>query len=121
MRLARLEFLMDRRPLILNRVLLRQNPHNVQEWLKRVKLYEEKPNDIIDTFTEAIKTIDPKQATGKYPMIWIEFGRYYEKNEQFEDARFVYQRATKAAFKNVDDLANVCCEWAEMELRLKFV
>ena len=25
------------------------------------------------------------------------------------------------AFKNVDDLANVCCEWAEMELRLKFV
>lgn len=46
MRLARLEFLMDRRPLLLNRVLLRQNPHNVQEWLKRVKLYEEKPKDV---------------------------------------------------------------------------
>ena len=46
MRLARLEYLMDRRPLLLNRVLLRQNPHNVQEWLKRVKLYEEKPKDV---------------------------------------------------------------------------
>ena len=48
MRLARLEYLMDRRPLLLNRVLLRQNPHNVQEWLKRVKLYEEKPKDVRD-------------------------------------------------------------------------
>ena len=46
MRLARLEFLMDRRPLLLNKVLLRQNPHNVPEWLKRVKLYEEKPKDV---------------------------------------------------------------------------
>jgi pre-mRNA-splicing factor SYF1 len=51
MRLARLEYLMDRRPLLLNRVLLRQNPNNVQEWLKRVKLYEEKPKDV--TFKNA--------------------------------------------------------------------
>ena len=42
MRLARLEDLMDRRPLLLNSVLLRQNPHNVAEWLKRIKLYEGK-------------------------------------------------------------------------------
>ena len=46
MRLARLEYLMDRRPLLLNKVLLRQNPNNVQEWLKRVKLYEEKAKDV---------------------------------------------------------------------------
>ena len=46
MRLARLEYLMDRRPLLLNRVLLRQNPHNVQEWLKRVNLLEGKPKEV---------------------------------------------------------------------------
>ena len=46
---------------------------------------------------------------------------FYEKNEQFEDARYVYQREMKVVVKNVDELANVCCEWAEMELRLKFV
>ena len=45
MRLARLEDLMDRRPLLLNSVLLRQNPHNVAEWLKRIKLYEGKVNE----------------------------------------------------------------------------
>jgi pre-mRNA-splicing factor SYF1 len=43
LRLARLEHLIDRRPLLLNAVLLRQNPHNVAEWLKRVELYEGEP------------------------------------------------------------------------------
>jgi pre-mRNA-splicing factor SYF1 len=46
MRLARLEYLMDRRPILLNSVLLRQNPHNVQEWLKRVKLLDGKPTEV---------------------------------------------------------------------------
>jgi pre-mRNA-splicing factor SYF1 len=40
LRLARFENLMERRLLLLNSVLLRQNPHNVQEWHKRVQLYE---------------------------------------------------------------------------------
>jgi hypothetical protein len=40
MRLARFEHLMDRRPLLLNSVLLRQNPHNVHEWHKRAQLYQ---------------------------------------------------------------------------------
>ena len=39
--LARLEHLMDRRPLLLSSVLLRQNPHNVHEWHKRVKLFKD--------------------------------------------------------------------------------
>lgn len=46
MRLARLENLMERRPLLLNSVLLRQNPHNVNEWIKRVELLREKPKEV---------------------------------------------------------------------------
>jgi hypothetical protein len=46
LRMARLEDLMERRMLLLNSVLLRQNPHNVQEWHKRVQLYEGKPQDV---------------------------------------------------------------------------
>jgi pre-mRNA-splicing factor SYF1 len=118
MRLARLEYLMDRRPLLVNRVLLRQNPHNVQEWLKRVKLYEGKPKDIIETFEEAIRTIDAKQTTGnKYSQVWIEFARFYEKNNQLDESRLIFEKAVKATYKNVDDLASVWCEWCELELR----
>jgi pre-mRNA-splicing factor SYF1 len=46
MRLARLENMMERRPLLLNSVLLRQNPHNVNEWLKRVELLKERPREV---------------------------------------------------------------------------
>ena len=43
LKLARYEWLMDRRPLLLNSVLLRQNPHNVNEWHKRVELLKGHP------------------------------------------------------------------------------
>jgi pre-mRNA-splicing factor SYF1 len=117
MRLARLEFLMDRRPLLINRVLLRQNPHNVQEWLKRVKLNGDKPSEVIATFTEAIQTVDAHQATGKYYSLWTEFAQFYEQNGQLDEARFIFRKAVKANYKHVDDLANVWCTWAEMELK----
>ena len=35
------QHLMERRPILLSSVLLRQNPHNVAEWHKRVKLYKD--------------------------------------------------------------------------------
>ncbi|CAM9585712.1 unnamed protein product [Lampetra fluviatilis] len=117
LRLARYEQLMDRRPLLLNSVLLRQNPHNVHEWHKRAKLYEGKPREIINTYTEAVQTIDPVKATGKPHTLWVAFAKYYEENDQIEDARTIFEKATKVALKSVDDLAGVWCEFAEMELR----
>jgi hypothetical protein len=42
--------------------MLRQNPHNVHEWHKRVKLFEGKPHRQIVTFTEAVKTVDIGQV-----------------------------------------------------------
>jgi pre-mRNA-splicing factor SYF1 len=41
MKLARFERLMDRRPFLVNDVVLRQNPHNIKEWQARVKLWGE--------------------------------------------------------------------------------
>lgn len=61
-RLARLQHLMERRPELLSSVMLRQNPHNVHEWHKRVKLFEGKANKQIITFTEAVTTVDPDQV-----------------------------------------------------------
>jgi len=52
LRLARLENLMERRPLLLNSVLLRQNPHNVNEWIKRVDLLKEKPKEVLHCFID---------------------------------------------------------------------
>lgn len=118
LRLARFEHLMDRRLLLLNSVLLRQNPHNVPEWHKRVQLYETKPHEIIATYTEAVQTVQPKLAVGKLHTLWVEFARFYEQNKQVDDARIVFEKGTQIEYMKVDELATVWCEWAEMEIRL---
>ena len=49
---------MERRPILLSSVMLRQNPHNVHEWHKRVKLFNGQPHKQILTYTEAVTTVD---------------------------------------------------------------
>jgi pre-mRNA-splicing factor SYF1 len=43
--------------------------------------------------------------------------RYYEDNEDLDSARDILERATQVPFRTVEDLAQVWCEYAEMELR----
>uniref|UniRef100_M3YA37 Pre-mRNA-splicing factor SYF1 n=1 Tax=Mustela putorius furo TaxID=9669 RepID=M3YA37_MUSPF len=117
LRLARFEQLISRRPLLLNSVLLRQNPHHVHEWHKRVALHQGRPREIINTYTEAVQTVDPFKATGKPHTLWVAFAKFYEDNGQLDDARIILEKATKVSFKQVDDLASVWCECGELELR----
>ena len=116
LRLARYEYLIDRRPLLLSSVMLRQNPHNVYEWQKRAKLYTN-PRSVLETYTRALKTVDPLKATGKPHVLWVNFAKYYETHNDLESARKIFDKATQATFKAVDDLAAVWCEYAEFEIR----
>ncbi|KAK5140606.1 pre-mRNA-splicing factor syf1, partial [Oleoguttula sp. CCFEE 6159] len=45
-RMMRFEQLMDRRPFLVNDVLLRQNPNNVNEWEKRVALWGDNKQEV---------------------------------------------------------------------------
>lgn len=40
---------------------------------------------IINTYTEAVQTVDPKQASGKPHTLWVEFAKFYENANQIED------------------------------------
>lgn len=119
LRLARLEYLMERRPELVSSVLLRQNPHNVHEWHKRAKLFAENPSRQILTYTEAVRTVDPFKAVGKPHTLWIAFAHLYEKHNDLTNARVIFEKAVQVNYKSVDDLATVWCEWAETELRHK--
>lgn len=119
LRLARLEHLMNRRPELVSSVLLRQNPHNVHEWHKRVRLFKDNPARQILTYTEAVKTVDPFKAAGKPHTLWVSFARLYENYKDVANARVIFEKAVQVNYKTVDDLASVWCEWAEMELRQK--
>lgn len=119
LRLARLEHLMNRRPELANSVLLRQNPHNVEQWHRRVKIFEGNPTKQILTYTEAVRTVDPMKAVGKPHTLWVAFAKLYEDHKDVANARVIFDKAVQVNYKTVDHLASVWCEWAEMELRHK--
>ncbi|ONM60140.1 Tetratricopeptide repeat (TPR)-like superfamily protein [Zea mays] len=104
-------------PELLSSVLLRQNPHNVEEWHRRVKLFEKDPARQVATYVEAVKTVDPMKAVGKPHTLWVAFAKMYEKHSRLDSAEDIFKRATQVNYKAVDHLASIWCEWAEMELR----
>lgn len=129
-RMKSFEGLMDRRPFLVNEVLLRRNPNEVVEWEKRVALFGNDDEKVVETYLKALETINPRKATGPLYPLHVNFAKFYEeggskdpeteepRNEpDLEQARKIFEKATKIPFKSVDELAEVWCEWAEMELR----
>ncbi|ODO00661.1 pre-mRNA-splicing factor SYF1 [Cryptococcus wingfieldii CBS 7118] len=128
-RMKKFEELMDRRPFIVNEVLLRRNPNEVVEWEKRIALYGDDDAKVIETYVKALDTIAPRKATGPLYPLYVNFAKFYEEGGSKDDngeprnepdlaqARKILERAVKVPFKSVDELAEVWCEWAELELR----
>ena len=117
LRFVRLENLLQRRPFLLSNVVLRQNPHNVYEWLNRVKLCEEDTYLTIKTFTEAIQTVDPVKSTGKTSKIWVCFAEFYESYDELQNANLIYHKASQLQFKSIEEVSFIFCNWAEMHIR----
>jgi pre-mRNA-splicing factor SYF1 len=118
------EDLMDRRPFMVNDVLIRRNPNDVQEWEKRVALWGDDDVKVAETYTKALETINPRRATANLHRLYVNFAKYYEEGgasgqgePDLDSARKILEKATKINFKAVEDLAEVWCEWSELELR----
>ncbi|KAK1596247.1 pre-mRNA-splicing factor SYF1 [Colletotrichum navitas] len=116
-RMMRFEQLMDRRPFLLNDVVLRQNPNNVSEWEKRVALWGDNKLEVVQTYTAALATIQPKKAIGAFHQLWANYAKFYERGGDLRNARIIMEKAVKVPFKSVAELADMWIEWAEMELR----
>lgn len=143
-RMKDFEELMDRRPFLVNDVLIRRNPNDVQEWEKRILLWADNddkaslffhqirfdcithaPNfQVAETYTKAITTINPRKSTPNFHTLFVNFAKFYEvggvtgtAEPDLASARRVVEKATKTPFRTVEELAEVWCEWSEMELR----
>jgi len=119
--LDRLDHLTSRRDVLLSSVKLRQNPHNIKEWLKRVQIFvkREQINEANEQFAAALNTVDPYKATGRYSTLWVAYAKFFIDHDEdgLSNARDVFRMATKKEFRGVDELATIWCEWAELELR----
>ena len=81
-------------------------------------------HQVAETYTQALETVHPKKATANFHRLFINFAKFYEEGgatgeaeKDLDSARKVLEKATKVNFKAVDELAEVWCEWAEMEIR----
>ena len=117
LKMMRFEHLMDRRAFLVNDVLLRQNPNNVVEWEKRVALWNDNKQEIVQTYTDAIAAIQPKKAVGKFHELWLNYAKFYEENGDLDTARIILDKAVKVPYKSVAELADTWVGWAEIELR----
>src|SRR5204862_6655547 len=93
LRMMRFEQLMDRRPFLVNDVLLRQNPNNVIEWEKRVALWGDNSAEIVQTYADAIAAIQPKKAVGKFHELWTNYAKFYENGGDLSNARAIMEKA----------------------------
>ena len=116
-RMMRFEQLMDRRPFLVNDVLLRQNPNNVGEWQKRVALWGDNMKEVVQTYTDAIAAVQPRKAVGRFHELWSNYAKFYEERGDLRNARIIMEKSVKVPFKSVAELAEMWCFWAEMELR----
>lgn len=116
-RMMRFEQLMDRRPFLVNDVLLRQNPNNVNEWEKRVGLWGDNKKEVVQTYTDAFAAVQPRKAVGKFHELWLNYAKFYEEGGDLRSARIILEKAVKVPFKSVAELAEMWCGWAELELR----
>lgn len=67
----------------------------MQEWHKRVKLFEGDVEKQIQTYTEAVKTVVPEEAVGKPHTLWCAFAHFYERHGDLANARVVFEKATQ--------------------------
>lgn len=142
---SRLEYLVDQRPLLLNSVLLRQNPQLVETWLQRSKLLQNDPSRQVMCLIEALQVIDtnsfptnggkkvkavysntstsdaPSSASSSLAgvsRLWLALSSFYEQKGDYEQASAVLSRGVHTGkFHSVDDLARIWCAWAELELQ----
>ena len=119
LQLSKMESLLESRLLLCNSVLIRKNPHDCTEWIRRAEIFNElgKEDKVILTFQEAIKKIEFSKAYGDLVLIYIKLARMYEKKDDIIQAQKTFELALKIPFK-IDELVKLVCSWAEMELRL---
>ena len=58
----------------------------------------------------AIQTVDAKASIGSISQVWIDFAKFYEVHGDLDNARVIFEKATKSPnFKSVDELATIWC------------
>lgn len=121
-----LENLLESRPILLSDLLINQDPNNLDEWFKRISIYETRNdiNSVLTTYAKALTTINPFKAHSlsknqlyTLPQLWIKYANVYASNEDYNTASIVLSKSIQSQFQFPDDLVTLYIEWSGLELK----
>ena len=106
----RVNNLLQRRPFLLNSTILRRNPNNVSEWLKRIELMKEKKdiNMIKNLYEESLNTIKINDAYGKLSELYISYANFYENINDIKKANEIYYKGCNLNYKKTEENVWYC-------------
>ncbi|KAJ2878833.1 pre-mRNA-splicing factor syf1 [Coemansia asiatica] len=113
--LLRLERLMDRRALLANDVVLRQNRGDVDAWLQRVKIWKDRGEQqkVKETFELAVAAMAECHVGARAAEVWLAYARWSEQPGGF---RRIMDRAVAAPLGTAKAVADVFLSYAEAEI-----
>ncbi|GIX65861.1 pre-mRNA-splicing factor SYF1 [Babesia caballi] len=113
----RLENLINTRAVLLANVKLKQNVHNVYNWLHYAQLMGSDTQRAQQIYEQAVAAVDPRKSVGRVTELWSAYAGFFESKGDVDGADRVYEKAVEGDFKFVDDLASVWCARVELHLR----
>ena len=66
---------------------------------------------MVETYSQALRTVDVNKCKGRLYSLWVSFARFYEDNGHVESARKIFEKGSAVEFKYVDDLASLVSVW----------
>ncbi|KAG7660426.1 SYF1 [[Candida] subhashii] len=119
-KMNKFEKLINDRELLLNDMMLRQNPNNLDVWFTRFEIYKDDLTNLIKTYADALKSINPLKVSTtnnhKLNQIWIKYASIYSNNGDYKTADFIYSKSILSQYIHPDELADLYITWCEMLL-----
>ncbi|KAL7664729.1 Pre-mRNA-splicing factor SYF1 [[Candida] zeylanoides] len=121
-----LESLYNNRAIYLSDMMIKQDPNNIDEWMKRIAEYERHGdiNRVLQTYAQALTTINPLKshsvsgrADNTLPRLWINYANVYASKRDYGTAVIVLSKAVQSQFRHPDDLVKLYIAWSEIELQ----
>lgn len=125
LRMYEFENLVASRKILLNDMMIRQNPNNLDEWFKRIEYYEKdnKLTEMLTTYANALGTVNPLKAHSissskkhTLPKLWINYALFYGSKGDISTANLIFSKSVQSEFKSPDDLVELYITWSNMHL-----
>jgi pre-mRNA-splicing factor SYF1 len=117
------ENLLNNREILQNDMMLRQDINNIDEWIKRVEIYKDNLDQVLQTYVLAITKVNPFMAhslsnnpDNKLSRIWINYANVYASRNDFKTADAIFRKSVTSQFKHTDELAELYIQWSETAL-----